>query len=283
MREQAPKGVLPERLHLGRLAPVLQVAAVGGVAPMQGHGDAGLVDPGPEGVVDGIGGRSTPGRRDHGPDAGEHDAHVAGQRPLELGHRVVHVHQGDEGGGEDALAVGEPPVLVDPAVEGPEGGHEGRGIADQGLLHPDGQGREEERALQVLVVHHGQSGVAVAVGRADGVELAEQVADAGVARVAAPEVLVEGTRLGHRVERRVGDEPVDPAAHQQALAAAHLGPLHGPIGELGLDVAGEGVERLVVVVVGVERLEVDGGHRPPPGQGRARPSGPTPTAAWIRS
>ena len=90
--------------------------------------------------------------------------------------------------------------------------------------------------------------------------------------IAAAEVLVEAARLGHRVEGRVGDEPVDLAAHQQPLAAVDLGPLHGPLGHGRVDVAGVRVGRLVVVVVGVEGGVVDAAA----GRGR-RPAGRSPT------
>ena len=96
----------------------------------------------------------------------------------------------------------------------------------------------------------------------DRLQVAEHLLEVDAGLVAAPEVVLEAARPGDRVERGVGDELVDLPAHQQAPLAADLGPLHAPLGHLGLDVAGEGVLGLVVVVVGVERPEVE---RPGPG------------------
>jgi hypothetical protein len=136
-----------------------------------------------------------------------------------------------------------------------------RGIAGQRLLHPHAQGGEEEAPVESLAVHDGQACVAVAVLGADGLELTEQGPHVLGLGVAAPEVLVEAARLGHRVEQGVGDESVDLPAHQQPLPAVDLRPLHGPLGHGRVDVAGVGVDRLVVVVVGVEGGVVDGGCR----------------------
>ena len=126
------------------------------------------------------------------------------------------------------------------------------GSCGQRLLHPDAEGGEEEAAVDALGVHDRQPGVAVAVLGADRLEVAEQ--GGHVLRVGIPtsEVLVEAARLGHGVERGIGDEPVDLAGHQESLAPIDLGPLHGPSGHLRVEVAGEGVGGLVVVVVGVE-------------------------------
>ena len=276
--EQRPKRALSERLHLGALAPVRQVAAVRAVAAVQGEGDAGLVHPRPERVIEGVGVATAARRRGDRADADEDHPGVAGEGGLQLAHGVVRVDERDVRGGEDAVPVVEAPVLVQPAVEGPEGGHERRRVVDQRLLHAHAERREEEGGLEALGVHDLQAGVAVAVGGVDRVQLAEQVGHSGGLGVAAPEVLVERPRLADRVERRVRDEPVDLAADQEALAPVDRRPLHGALGELGLDVAGEGVERLVVVVVGVERREIDGWHEPLPF--RPRPLAGRPDGAY---
>ena len=100
------------------------------------------------------------------------------------------------------------------------------------------------------------------------VEVAEELLDALALGVAAAEVLVERAGLGDRVPRGVGDEAVDLAADEQPLPAVDLRPLHRAARHALLGVAGEGVDRLVVVVVAVEVLEVDvAGHGSPSGVG----------------
>ena len=110
-------------------------------------------------------------------------------------------------------------------------------------------------ALHALLVHQLQPRVAVAVRRRDRLEFTEQRVQIGASRVAPAEVLVERAGLAHRIERRVRDEPVDLAADEQPLPAVELRPLDGALLYCGLDVAGERVHRLVVVVVAVEELE----------------------------
>jgi hypothetical protein len=73
--------------------------------------------------------------------------------------------------------------------------------------------------------------------------------------VPAAEELVEDPRLRHRVEGRVRDEAVDPAADEEALLPLHDGPLHAALAHGLRHVADECVLGLVVVVVRVEREE----------------------------
>ena len=68
--------------------------------------------------------------------------------------------------------------------------------------------------------------------------------------------------LGDRVERGVHDRVADDAADDVVLAPVDLAPLHAARLHLRVDVAGERVEGLVVVVVGVER-GVREGRSPP--------------------
>ena len=90
-------------LMLGRCRPRLErggeavdrvaVGGQAGVAGVHDHGDAGLVDPGPEGVERSAAGESGPVRRRRG--GGPHDdgAGALVESPLELAHRLVHVGQ----------------------------------------------------------------------------------------------------------------------------------------------------------------------------------------------
>ena len=180
------------------------------------------------------------------------DAGIGQQDALELGHRGLHVDQGQHRRREDALLVGVAPIVLEPAVEGLEGGDQGRRVVSKRLLHADPERREQEAPVEALLVHDPQPGVAVAVLRVNGLELTEEGPHVLGARVATSEVLVEAARLRDGIEERVGDEAVDLPAHQQTPATVDLRPLHGPLGHFGIDVAGVGVGRLVVVVVGVE-------------------------------
>ena len=88
--------------------------------------------------------------------------------------------------------------------------------------------------------------------RGRSLELAEQLDDTGASFVVPAEVLLEAPGLGEVAERRVRDEPVHATADERPRLAVDLGPLHRPLLVLGFDVTGERVDRLVVVVVGVE-------------------------------
>ena len=133
------------------------------------------------------------------------------------------------------------------------------GIVLHGLLHTDSEGREHEAALHALGVHDRQAGLRLAVGRADRVERSER--GANVFRRRFPtEVVVEAAGPGDGVEQRVRDESVDPAVHHEPRLALDRHPLHAATGEGRFDVAGEGVRRLVVVVVGVEEFESQIAH-----------------------
>ena len=252
-----------ERLHLGRLAPVGRVAVVAGLARVIGDQHAGLVDPRPERVVDRVGGRATEVGTDDG--SGPHHDHsgARGERPLDLGHGLVGVEQRDVGRREDAPLVVDAPVLGGPAVERPEHGVREIGVVLHRLLHADGKRREHEAGLHVLGVHDLHAGRGVAVAGVDRLQLAERRSDV-VAAALAPEVVVEHARLGDGIEQRVRDEPVEAAVDHEARLPADGHPLHAALRELRFDVTGEGVRRLVVVVVGVEQLEVDRGHPWPP-------------------
>ena len=67
-----------------------------------------------------------------------------------------------------------------------------------------------------------------------------------------PEVVVHRPGHGDGVEGRVGDGPAHPAADHVVAPAVDLAPLDDPRSERRVEVTGEGVLGLVVVVVGVE-------------------------------
>ena len=136
----------------------------------------------------------------------------------------------------------------------------GKGVA---LLHADAERREHEARLDLLRVEVGDARLAVAVRRADRVELTERGADV-LRRVLGPEVAVEAARLRDRVERRVRDEPVHLAADEQPLLAVDLRPLHAALLHLARHEADERVLRLVVVLVRVEHAIAEIRHGGPP-------------------
>ena len=163
-----------------------------------------------------------------GPGHEHEEAGVVVERPLQLGFtRLVGVDQGEHGRGEDALLVGEAPVLVQPAVERPERGEQRRRVVDAAPApcRRRGWAGRSRRRMPCSSISC-EAGVAVAVlgVLAHRVEVAEQLPDVLALRVAAAEVLVERARLGDRVERRVRDEAVDLPADQQPLSCRRSRP-----------------------------------------------------------
>ncbi len=73
----------------------------------------------------------------------------------------------------------------------------------------------------------------------------------------ASEVLVHGSRKGYGVEGRVGHRVVHLTADDVVLPPPDLTPLDHPRPERRVQVSGEGVGRLVVVVVAVEHGMID--------------------------
>ena len=225
---------------------------------MEGHRHVGLLESGPYGVVVGDPRRLVSVSGGHGTRHHHHEARPRGEYPVDLGDGLGRVGEGEHRGGEQAAIAVEPPVLVQPQVEGPEGGVQGRQVMAEGLLHADAEGGKQERTLEALSVHQGQAGIPIPVAGVvgEGLEVAEHGGHVAALGVAPPEVVLEAARAGDRVEGGVRDELVDPATDQQALPAVDHGPLHAALRHGRVDVAGEGVLGLVVVVVGVEGPEV---------------------------
>ena len=119
------------------------------------------------------------------------------------------------------------------------------------VLVDHAQRREEPDLLDPLRVHDLEAGVAIPVLGTDRLGRAEEL-ERGAPVGIAPEVLHQGAGRGHGVEGGIGDGAADAAADGVVLAASHVDPLDdpGPVGRV--QVPGEGVERLVVVVVGVK-------------------------------
>ena len=221
---------------------------------MDHDGDAGLVHPGPEGV-ELVGRRRAWARRRHGRRGPEdHAAGILVQGPFELTDRFVHVGQRDVGGGEDPVAIRHAPVLGQPAVERPEQQDDRFGVVAQGFFIEHAQRGEQPDLRDALRVHHGQAGVAVPVLGPDRLGLSHQLVHGHTVRIA-PEVVEERARRRDRVEGRVGDGVVDAATDGVVAPAVDFGPLDHPRPQRRVEVAGERIERLVVVVVGVEHAD----------------------------
>ena len=179
--------------------------------------------------------------------------------PLELADRPVEVGEREVRRREDAVLVREAPVVVEPAVERGERLRDREDVVAEQLLVEDAERREQPDRLEPELVELGDAGVAVAVLGRDRLAVAEEL-DRRLLVGVAPEVVVHRAGLGDRVEGRVHDRVADPAADHVVLAAVDLAPLHAAAAERGVEVAGEGVERLVVVVVGVEGEKIELGH-----------------------
>ena len=210
-RDERAERVEAERLHLAAGAPVVGVAAVAGVARVVADGDAGLVDHAPE--PGRTRGRRASGRRTRvrmGAARRQTMRAPASSTRAQLGLGLGRVGERQHRRGEDAVVVGVAPVVLEPAVEGPEAGVQGVDVVGERLLEPDAERREEEAAVEPLGVHDGEAGVAVAVLGAvlDALEVAEGGPDVA-GGLLAPEVDVERPGPGDGVERRVRDEAAD--------------------------------------------------------------------------
>jgi hypothetical protein len=144
----------------------------------------------------------------------------------------------------------EAPVVVEPAVEGVEVGVELLGVVDHELLDADRESREQEAALQPLLVHAQQPCVALAVLRSDLLDGLVLV----VGGLQGAQHLAQRAGTRPAVEGEVGEEGEGAIAHEDALAAPLvLDDVDRAVAEGGRDVAREAVARLVVVVVRVEQ------------------------------
>ena len=187
------------------------------------------------------------------PVADGDDAGAAVEAPLELAHGSVEVGQGQERDREDPVLIGEAPVLVEPAVEGPQHLDGGLDVGLHRALHADALRREQPRRLDALGVHAGQAGVTVEpLGVRGGILAGQLVADPLLAALAG-EVVVERPGAGAGVDvARSGDDRMGPLPEEVAGLAVDLPQNDTAVGELRVAVAGEGVAGLPVVIVGVE-------------------------------
>ena len=122
------------------------------------------------------------------------------------------------------------------------------------LLDAAGERRQHEHRLEVLLVQdlHPRVAVLVLGMIRQPVDLHQRRRVDALGDLAA-EQQVQAARLDDRIERRVRDEVVDPLTHHGQRALAVGDHLHAAALELLGQVAGARVDRLVVVVVDVDR------------------------------
>ena len=153
------------------------------------------------------------------------------------------------------------PVFVEPLVEGVEHVVRHHRVVRHVVLDAVAERGEEEVLLDALLVHHREASVAVLVLLGEwpelavptGVESAEVAFALALLELHQP--LVERARPRDRVERGVWHPGAHAVPEHDVTALAFGDPPHVPLDAL-VAVTRERVLRLVVVVVGVEKLVV---------------------------
>ncbi|CAI7975971.1 hypothetical protein FRAHR75_200077 [Frankia sp. Hr75.2] len=225
---------------------------------MEHDPDPGLGRHRPEPVEVGVRGGAAADR----PGAQVHQARVGVQHPLQLGHGVVDVEQGEHRNGEDPVLLGVAPVLLEPPVERAQAGVGQFDVVRHVLLDGHAEGGQHDGRLDTLVVHQVQPrgplderGVVLRVQDLAVGEAVRHLADEQALQRAGGGRVVPG----HHAHEGAAVAQIDPA---QAVGPA-LDP-YGALLETGLDMPGEAVVGLVVVAIGIDQLVV---HRvPPPGK-----------------
>ena len=124
------------------------------------------------------------------------------------------------------------------------------------LLVEDAERGEQPARLEILLIEHSHAGITISIRGGDGLTIGEHLERIATVRVTT-EVLVHRSGLGDGIEGCICNGSADATANHVVFATVDLAPLHtARLHALG-DVASERVERLVVMIVGVERLEVD--------------------------
>ena len=179
------------------------------------------------------------------------------EHPCELLERLLHDRERDDRRREDAVLVVERPFLVHPLVQRVDGRVRQFGIVPHALLEQAGERGEHERAVDPQLVHQLQARSRLPEGRDAAHRLADELAVRLALGVPVAEVLLLGTGSGHDFERRVGDVVADRAPDHDLGAPVQVDVVDGALVAVG-QVTGEGVPRLVEVVVRVEDREVAG-------------------------
>ena len=263
-----------EREELAVVAfPLVEVPLVTAVGRVHADDDVGVLHGGPERVELGqreraattveVGDRCRPD--EDGLGAPRHD-------PLELLDRLLDDGQRDHRGGEDSTVEVEGPLLVHPLVERVDDHMGGDGVVGEPLLEQAGERRPHHGPVDAELVHEHDAGLGVEEPRQrlDVLRRRRELdvfGPGGRRRVLEPELELLGAGRGDLVERGVRDVLADLVLDRDLRPPVDLDVLdHARV--LRREVPGEGVLRLVHVVVGVEhRVRELAGHREPPFEG----------------
>ena len=186
-----------------------------------------------------------------------HDARAALDERVDLRDRGLGIGEREHRRRDQAVVVREAPVVLEPPVERGEAGHRRGDVVLERLLDAAPERGEQQRGIEALLVGDGDARVAVAVLGAQRLDLHQRRPGSTPFGDLAAEERVEAAGDDDRVEGRVRDEAVDALADEQlhvllaVVHRAHAAPL-----ERGIEVPGERIERLVVVVVGVDGVEI---------------------------
>ena len=158
----------------------------------------------------------------------------------------------------------ETPVLVEPEIEGVHRCHRRLDVVFERFLDAAGERGQHEHRLEVLTVENLHPRIAVLVlGMIlHAVDLHQRSRVDALGDLAA-EQQIQAAGFDDRIERRIWDELIDLTGHDRKGALALGEHLDAAALELLGQVPGEGVDRLVVVVVDVDRPVVQRAHRSP--------------------
>ena len=122
------------------------------------------------------------------------------------------------------------------------------------MLKQNSEGGEEQHRFQALLVHCRQSTLGCCVLRMLGqrIKCAEHRFKVASLDVLTSEIRNETSRLGHRIEGRVGEETVYGPRYEKPPSAVERRPLDGSFRHGGVEVTRKRVGGLVIMVVGVE-------------------------------
>ena len=144
---------------------------------------------------------------------------------------------------------------MQPLVVGGEHGNGGLGVFLQHFLDAQAEAGNQPRLVDALLVEAGDAGVAVLVLRLDDLHR-DDVAQFLRVVVLSAEIDLERTWHTDGVVGRVWHDRELLGVDQQRGSPADIGPLDD-VAELRIEVTGQAVVRLVVVLVGVEQAVVD--------------------------
>ena len=174
-----------------------------------------------------------------------------GEDPFELLDSAIDVEQREQRRRVDPVVVRVAPVLLQPLVEGADCQEGQLGIGAHAVLDAHGGGREQDHGVEALLIHEGEARGAVLERRIDG--------NGGVRLGDAPRL--EGSKHLPEAARRSDALGVEGFSQEREPVVAEPdvrstpfveGEAHPAVLQRSRQVAGERVDRLVVVVVSVD-------------------------------